>query len=210
MRCSESQIMPTTCSPLQAATQKKKCFFPNFLHKKLLFFSPKKMAFWMFHALLSAPFSTKFFSTCNIFPLSCGWSKAQHNATKHSSFHQKGEGVEIATNYSVEPVVSNVEIIFQHREREKERLTLTVTRALHVGFAVVAFVLGAVLHVPTGVRAAQVILWLLNQILHLILLQVKWLDLIWKSGWKEDPWNLKGFWQKKAPSNIIDSLSTKR
>ena len=41
------------------------------------------MYFWMFHAILSAQkiFSPKFFSS-----MSCGWSKAQHNATKHSSF----------------------------------------------------------------------------------------------------------------------------
>ena len=45
------------------------------------------MHFWMFHAILSAQFFfTPNFSSPKFFLMSCGWSKARHNATKYSSF----------------------------------------------------------------------------------------------------------------------------
>ena len=69
----------------------------SFLGKKFKFFffflPPQNfshfhffMHFWMFHAILSVKFQPKFFFTQNFSSMSCGWSKAWYNATKHSSF----------------------------------------------------------------------------------------------------------------------------
>ncbi len=71
-----------------------KFFSPTiFIHPK--FFSPTNffshfhffMYFWIFYAILSAQifFSPHFFFTQKFSSMSCGWSKAQHNATKHFS-----------------------------------------------------------------------------------------------------------------------------
>ncbi len=75
LRCQLSGCLSMAGPPILSF---QKNFSPQFF---LLTFN--FMHFWMFHAVLS---TQKKISPKNFSSMSCGWSKARHNDTEHSSF----------------------------------------------------------------------------------------------------------------------------